>query len=126
MTNATGNIASTLSFEELQLVIDASPDTPGFEAIAEFDGMEKYPEIPQSQAGSIGPKLTFTVSLYAVELSGGPVAAVLVYTGADDGYEDVLDGDMVRVFPLAELKAAREFYERCILDFESNWADIIG
>ena len=126
MNNTTGNIAADLSFDELELVAFPPAGTPSFEPIAEFDGMAEYPQIPRSQEPRTGPELSFVVSLYSLELSSGKVAAVIVETGMDDGVKDLLDMDMLRVFPIAELDRAREFYETCIRGFESNWADIIG
>lgn len=125
MTNITGNIAADLSLDELELAAFPPEGTPSFEAIAEFDGMAEYPEIPRSQEGSFGPSLSFVVSLYSLELSVGKVAVVIVESGADDGPEDLIDMDMLRIFPIAELASATSFYETCIRDFEANWADII-
>ena len=126
MTNTTGNIAADLSFEDLELAAFPPQGTPGFEAIAEFDGMAEYPEIPRSQGNSFGPELSFLVSLYSLELSAGKMAVVIVETGMDDGPEDLLDADMLRVFRIEDLEAAKDFYSTCIRDFELSWADIIG
>lgn len=126
MTSTTGNIASGLSFDDLEFVAYPPEGTPSFESLAQFDGIEKYPEIRASQKGDFGPSLTFVVSLYTLELSIGKVAAVIVDTGMDDGPEDLLDMDMLRVFKIEDLENAKDFYSTCIRDFESNWANIIG